>query len=302
MNQLSAKQIIMIKTMQNFDERNLPKQVVQYKEILDILTLLQDYLVKSKVKIPSHLVHIDTLITKIIFHSNTIFHLLNGIDLEVTPLNFKTKILDIPSLCVLLRAQLENYLIFDFIYCQPQNKEETMFRYNNWLYAGYISRKDIPAYSEPAKKMKDSDLVEIERLKQLIQNSKYFLTLTDKQQKNLIKNGNDRLSKSWVNIMLASGFGPRIPDTLYKFISSYAHSSSGSIFNISELKAGYTPNHELANLIVSFSKIIISKFIVRFKDQIKTVEIKYNMLNQDQILTIEFYSAMLDKGSKYKIF
>ena len=172
------------------------------------------YLVKSGVKVPNHIAHIDTLTTKIIFHSNTIYYLLGGIDLEIKQLNYKTKILDIPSLCVLFRAQLENYLIFDFIYCQTKNQDETLFRYNNWLYAGYLSRKDVPTQSENAKKTKASDLIEIERLKQLLENSKYFKNLSDKQQKNLIKNGHDRLYNSWVKIMLAAGFGPRIPGTL----------------------------------------------------------------------------------------
>lgn len=302
MRHLSSKEKILIEASLDFNERNLPKQVEHYKEILDTLIILQDYLVKSGVKVPNHIAHLDTITTKFIFHSNTIHCLLQGISLEIKQLNFKTKILDIPSLCVLLRAQLENYLIFDFIYCQSKNQEETLFRYNNWLYAGYISRKDIPAQTENAKKTKASDLIEIERLKQLIQSSKYFKTLTEKQQKDLIKKGDDRLFNSWVKIMLSAGFGPRIPGNLYKFISSYAHTSSGSIFNISELKAGYIPNHGLANLIVSLSKIILSKYIVRFKEQIKTVEIKYNMLNNDLVTTIEFYSSMLDKGSKYNLF
>lgn len=298
MRQISVKDKILIEAFLDFNKRNLPKQVKDYKDILDTLILLQDFLVKSGAKVPNHIVHIDTLISKIIFHSNTIYYLLNGIELEIKPSNFKTKIIDIPSLFVLLRSQLENFLIFDFIYCQSQNEDEKIFRYNNWLYCGYLSRQTVPAETEQTKKMKELDLKEIERLKGLLQNSIYFKSFTLDQQKRLINNGNDRLFHGWVKIMIAAGFGQRTSGSFYKLISSYAHTSSISIFNFAELKAGYSENNDLANLIVSLSKVILSKFVVKFKQQVKTVELKYNMLNQDLITMIEFYSSMLENKSR----
>ena len=165
MGPMKSKERILIEAFVDFNQRNLPKQVNDYKEILDVLILLQDHLVKSGVKVPNHIAHIDTLISKVIFHSNTIYHLLKGIDLEIKPEKVKIKIIDIPSLYILLRSQLENFLIFDFIYCQTKSMDETLFRYNNWIYAGYLARRDVPAESEAAKEMKKSDENEIERLK-----------------------------------------------------------------------------------------------------------------------------------------
>jgi hypothetical protein len=301
MRPMTSKERILIEAFLDFNKRDLRKQVKDYKEFLDVLILLQDHLVKSGIKVPNHIAHIDTLISKIIFHSNTIYHLLNGIDLEIKPEKVKTKILDIPSLYVLLRSQLENFLIFDFIYCQSKSEEETIFRYNNWLYAGYLTRRDIPAESESAKKMKESDLKEIERLKIELQNSKFFKTLSRDQQKTLINKGNDRVFHSWLTIMLAAGFGERTSGSLYKLITAYAHTTSVSIFNFTELKAGYSENNDMANLIVSLSKVILSKFIVRFKQKVKVVEFKYNMLNPDLIATIEFYSSMLEKKSRFTV-
>lgn len=298
---MTSREKIFVEAFVDFNKRNLPKQVNDYKELLDVLILLQDYLVKSGFKVPNHIAHIDTLISKIIFHSNTIYHLLNGIDLEIKPEKVKTKILDMPSLYVLLRSQLENFLIFDFIYIQAKSEEETIFRYNNWLYAGYLSRRDIPAESENAKKMKESDLKEIERLKIEIQNSKFFKSFSKDQQKTLINKGNDRVFHSWLTIMIAAGFGERTSKSFYKLISAYAHSSSVSIFNFTELKAGYTENNDMANLIVSLSKVILSKFIRGFKQKVKVVEFRYNMLNPDLIATIEFYASMLEKKSRFTI-
>lgn len=298
MRDLTAKEKILIEAYFDFSERNLPKQIEVFKEILDTLIILQEHLAKSGVKVPNHIAHIDTLLTKFIFHSNTIYHLLNGLDLEIKDLKVKAKIIDIPSLYVLLRALLENFLIMDFIYCQTCSQEETLFRYNNWLYFGYLNRQSVPATMETTIKTKETDYKEIQRLKLLIQNSKFFTCLSPRLQKRVIDQGDDRLGRSWGQIMLASGFQKQIMSSFYKFVSSYAHTSSGSIFNISKLKAGYSPDHHLANWIVSFSKVILAKFIIRFKEQIKTVDIKYNMLNDHKRTLIEFYSKMLDNKSR----
>jgi hypothetical protein len=294
MRRLTKKEIMMLESSLDFNQRNLPKQVSELREFIDTLVFLQDYLVKSKVKIPTFQFHIDTLISKALFHSNTIYHLLNGIEMEFKSLNFKTMILDIPSLYVLLRTLLENFLIFDFIYCQPSTRTESEFRYNNWMYCGYLSRKDTHAESETAKKMKALDLKEIERLRELIKESKYFQAFTPRQQTKLINRGDEKLLNTWVDIMAKSGFNPRISETFYKIISAYAHTSGVSIFNFSELKAGYHQNNDQANLIASLSKMIIAKYIIKFKGQVKTVEIKYNTLSIDLINKIEFNAKILN--------
>ena len=285
----------MIESSLDFNQRNLPKQVSELKEYLDTLVVLQEYLAKSKVMIPEFKFHIDTLITKFAFHSNTIYHLLNGIDMTFKSLNFSTKILDIPSLYILLRAQLENFLIFDFIYCQPITTDESEFRYNNWKLSGYISRRDIPTEGEKAKKTKESDLKEIKRLQEQIKISKFFQAFTQKQQSKILNDGDERLGNGWIKIMKDSGLSPRISNSLYKIVSAYAHSSGVSIFNITELKAGYHPNNDQANLIASISKMIICRLITRFKSQIKTVEIKYNTLPYDLTSRIEFYNTILTR-------
>lgn len=285
----------MIEASLDFSRRDLPKQVVELKEYIDTLVLLQEYLVKSGVKIPVYKFHIDTLITKYTFHANTIYHLLNGVDMTFKNLNFSKKILDIPSLYILLRAQLENYLIFDFIYCQPATTEESEFRYNNWKLSGYLSRKDTPTVTELAKKTKESDLKEIAKLQKLIRDSNFFNVYKPKQQSKILKTGDERLGNGWVKIMTNSGWSPRISESLYKIISAYAHSSGVSIFNITELKAGYHPNNDQANLVASISKMITCKFIIRFKNLIKTVEIKYNTLPSDLLSRIEFYDTILSR-------
>jgi len=79
-------------------------------------------------------------------------------------------------------------------------------------------------------------------------------------------------------------------------------SPSVSIFNSTELKAGYSENNDMANLIVSLSKVILSKFIVRFKQKVEVVEFKYNMLNPGLTASIEFYSSMLvEKKSRFTV-
>lgn len=295
MRNITRKEAMMIEASLDFKKRNLPQQVSELKEYIDTLVLLQEYLAKSKVKIPEFKFHIDTLITKYAFHSNTIYHLLNGVEMTFKQLNFSTKILDIPSLYILLRAQLENFLIFDFIYCQPTTNEESEFRYNNWKLSGYLTRKNTPTVTELAKRTKESDLKEIERLQKQIKESKFFLVYSAKQQSKILNTGDEKLGKGWVKIMTDSGLSPRISESLYKIISAYAHSSGVSIFNITELKAGYHPNNDQANLIASISKMITCKFIIRFKNLIKTVEIRYNTLPIDIISRIEFYDTILTR-------
>ena len=108
------KTIRTIEFLNNYQQKDIEKNVKEYKEFLNALVEIQQFIADSKVKFPNWKLAIDTMITKSLLHCNSFVNLISGIDLDLEHFKDKNhKIIDIPSAYVLLRAQLENFLMID---------------------------------------------------------------------------------------------------------------------------------------------------------------------------------------------
>ena len=289
-----------LETVKKFQEKDLASCLADFKSLLTVLLVLQDYLVKSKIRLAPHKVYIDTFITKFALHSNTIMHNLNGVDLKCEEIGLDAKIFDLPSLHVLVRAQLETLLMAEFIYFLPANEQELEFRYQNWIYAGLLRRQDIynvggPTLSPPYKNIADSDKKNMEQLRQYLRESPFFKRYSNKQQKEIIKNGHERLFNSWDDLMVQAGFNRQITHSLYKLVSSSAHSTGLSLILLKDAKLGFHERSINANLFLNISTMLLAVFITELKKSITAVEIKYNTLSVDVTDRIDIYTTMLLK-------
>lgn len=291
-NKLQQVLRFLSKYLSNDIEANLK----DYESIIDTLITLQEYWVQSKIETPLWKVSLDPLTTKAILHASSIKTLLSGTEIPNPNDKKNLKIIDIPSLYVLIRAQLENLLIIDYIYRNPKNEQESKFRHDCWMYSGLLARKGKTPTSESLKKQQEKDAERIEELKEKISSSNFFhkqFAKSDKR-KYFLKFGHARLGKSWATLAKESNLNELIFTNLYPILSNHAHSEALGAINLQEKKLGYHKNHEEGFLLLFLSQIILSLVIKSFIKEFKILEIKYNVINSDIRMLIE-QSASLGK-------
>lgn len=279
----------------SFDTNDLEKNLIEFRDFLDALIRIQQSVVDAKGNYPRWKVYSDSLITKIILHGNAIDSLSTGTQLKSKRLRKEIRILNIPSILVMLRALLESFLMFDFIYIQPNTDKEKEFRVDNWIFEDYVQSQKIPTVLEASNTKKTKNLQYISEYQQKIEGSIYFQDFTEKQKKTLLKNGSSKLFNHWWVLITLSKIHPNIYNFVYKISSNYAHSGAHSIFNISKLGFKYKKEHELGCMILAVSKMLISETVLRYKTLFKAAEICYNMIEIGLQQKITFYSDMNKK-------
>jgi hypothetical protein len=299
MIKITQKDIDAIEASFQYHSQNIEEGLSEQLKFIDILLLLQTELIQSKIEIPEYKNRISSLASKTMLNCNSIINLLKGQTIDSEYLHKKFELIDIPSLYTLLRAQIENFLMFDFIYCQPKSEEEIIFRYYNWIYSGLLSRNDFFPSTDNAKRKKKEDENDIVKFRKIITESKYFNEFTPNQKRRLLEPGDPRLFLSWNDLFDRAKIHKDHSRKTYRLISAHAHTTGLSIINLDSTQFRYSKTHASGHLVMFMSKLFLCKFIIRFKERFKVTEIAYNTLPIKSLNKIEFYSKVLN--TKYTI-
>jgi Family of unknown function (DUF5677) len=135
------------------------------------------------------------------------------------------------SVIVLLRASIENYSMFYYIYRDPNEIEEKEFRFWSWYREGLINRQRLSINHLEAKQRTEKK--SIDDLTQKLIKKPYFLRLTPKQQKRYTKDGKWYFVPKKKLLHLA-GFSELLAKNFYNYFSTYTHPSSASHFQTSQ--------------------------------------------------------------------
>ena len=172
-----------------------------YEEMLDSFISVQQSLADAKVKVNSKWKDSETLVNKLIFHLIALKGLYTGTDIEIKGKNIKGKCRDISSIYVLLRATLENLMIYNHIYISSKDEEEISFKHDIWMMSSLIGRQRIKPVSKSSKEIHFKEKEQIELIKSRVMENKYFQKLTVKQQIEILKKGDTRIFKTWVMLL-----------------------------------------------------------------------------------------------------
>lgn len=271
----------------NFDNIDLEKETTITTRIVEALIAIQQAVVDAKPKIADWKFFIDTLTSKFILHTSSIAVLAKGTKLELEFQNRKISLIDTPML-VILRAQLECFLMFNFIYYLPNTDQEKEFRYWVWKYDNLLMRLNIPIRAKEIKKQQEEDRIEMEQLKEKILASPYFMKYSKDQRKIIIKRGDSKLFNSWDKLILTSGLNSLFTG-LYPILSSFAHTGAHSLMNLKDQKLGYTKYHNAGYIYLFLSRLLLATYIMRFKELFTASEIKFNLLPIETKTEIELY-------------
>ncbi len=282
--------------LDNYNRQNIEENVVHYREILGVLVEIHDFIHSSKINLEPWQSSLGTMLNKSFLNGYSITTLVRGQNLEIDYLE-KNKInrhvIDIPSVYVLLRTLLENFLMIDFIFFQPKKVELGRFRYLCWEYSSLISASRYSTKDKPliAKLIKKNTPILDEMWTEIIK-SPYF---DKKNTPKLKKYGDSRLGNRWDDLIKLSKLNPLLFDNLYSLLSKHAHSESAGIFQLKNSKLGYHKNHKDGQIPLLLSKSLTCLLILRLKQYIRIADIKFNTFSSSLRADIEIYGQFIDQ-------
>jgi hypothetical protein len=169
------------------------------------------------------------LLKQFFTHFVSIKNLSNGI--EIILKGRPNEISALPSIAVLVRACLENYSMFYYIYRHSNSSDEKEFKFWSWYREGLISRQRLKINHLKEKQVDEIKLVEDITIK--MKENPFYKKLTDNQQKQYLKYGKWYFEAKH-ELLCLSGFSESLAFNCYNYFSSYTHPSSGSHLQTSQ--------------------------------------------------------------------
>lgn len=158
------------------------------------------------------------LFVKFFQHVSTVYYLFKGTIIH----ELQAKYFDFTSINILTRAALETYIIFHYIFIDPKDEEEKLFRYHCWRISSEFQLRRLVAITTVAKDIIPQQDKEIEELKTKIKSNKYFNSLTNKQKRRLIENG-DWQKPGWKELASMSGLSDVLSKHYYSYLCGHVH-------------------------------------------------------------------------------
>jgi hypothetical protein len=174
---------------------------------------------------------------------------------------------DYSSVIVLLRAALETYLTYYYIYSDSSGEDDYTFRFHNWLIDGLNFRQSIDvSFSEELQQQKQKEGIELLESIKVIENTDAFRRLSEKQ-KRLATKKRQWIRPGWAEVITKTGIGEYWARTFYALFSAYAHTSSQSIMQFKEATVkneGKQLNSSFASLIFIVTAMFIESYVEDF--------------------------------------
>jgi len=245
--------------------------LIQLVEVnLSVLIQLIDSLHKDEICFDEFDIWMEPLLIKFCFHSATLIEIIKGVNLPNG--NRPIAIFDEPSLIAISRIILENYLTWNYLYINPKDKEQSVFRNAIWQYSALLQRSDFKATIEYAKNKRQFEIGQIKRLREIIENSTYWYSYTDKQKQQILKGKKPRLFFSWQDLIANSELNKDLLEDVYSYKSSYAHSEFLSVMQIKQGGFEFNKESRKSKHHIEIHLALISKIILDLESMFPTIQ------------------------------
>lgn len=181
--------------------------------------------------------------------------------------------LDHGSIAVLGRSAYETYVLFNFIFLEPDPGTRE-FRHQVWRLSGLMSRtklnrpKALPP--ERLEQIKEEEQ-ELLRLKEVVTSSTYFSGLGENTQRNVRKGEGVRLGAALIDLAVNAGLPRKYASDMYTHFCNYSHAGAISAFQISEtLNNGTSLIMVRAN--VAFCCVLLTRIILAYTEFFEVVD------------------------------
>jgi len=165
--------------------------------------------------------------------------------------------IDHASVKVLMRAALETYLVFYFVF-RVDELEVSHFRHMTWKLGGLLDRQRLHPITEAARSTQAMELDQITQLRKEIESHLIFGTLT-KRERDKILGGEWRTGKAWHNLAVHAGFHPHYFSNIYNYLCGFSHSSYASALQVGQAKE-IEKQRELSESMFSVACMVAAHF------------------------------------------
>lgn len=226
--------------------------------------------------------HGQLLVIKAYCHLKSIA-VLAGSSAEQNPAN--TSFIDHGSIAVVARAAYETYVLFNFIFLE-EDPELRQFRHQVWRLSGLMSRMKLsrPQGLPPERiEQIECESAEINRLRPIIEGSRFFGMLSSHAQKNVRQGDGVRLGQALIDLAESAGLPRKYVADMYNHFCNYSHAGAISAFQLSDtLKDG--TSLIMARVTVAFCCILLTQMILayaKFFDEVNAA-----VMTDDELLEL----------------
>ena len=295
---MNQKEFTLFQIYNQNKTKDFDARLNDYSDFITTLIEFTDNLHTAKVKTEYWKQYLEIQLVKFSLHSSSLLYLMKGTPLKIDKSGKTITYHDISTIYLLVRAQIENYLMFYYLNIQPETFEQGEFRYLLYELSGLSHRQQFNVGTEDQRLQKENEKNEIEVLIDKIRQNKYFLNLPKQEQIRLLKSRPSR-TMGWEKLIESSQLNTEFFLGVWKLYSNYSHSEMiGSI----QMKAYIKEPAELRRVLFSTLQHTNMLTCVAIKDLVKlfkTSEIVFNTLPIDLKTKIEFwYQIALGQNEK----
>lgn len=281
--------------MEQYNRHDIKEQLEEYHKLVDTLIYLNETLREEEVIIQYWEKYSETLLLKFALHGLTVYDILQGHTLKSRyyekELSGKS-IIDAASAKVVLRSQLETFLMYHYIYVNPESDDEKQLRYHAWIYSSILSRQNFPFQSEYARQQREKDQKAMEDAKKEMQGLSSFQRLSEKQKKGLLDVGTGKLFNNWSTILKETGFSEKHAlSVMYYHWSIYAHAEGLSAVQLTG--SAFTVKKQGLDMLLDLqsSKFMICLMITALAQKYTVIQKRLTNLPDALRFDIQFYTA-----------
>ena len=278
-------------------QKNTMALIQDYHKYIDVLMSLQESLAESKIQIPRYKLSLEPLLFKYTISAKTYLNLLDGTKIITKLTQKKLSIVDVPTLYLLTRALIENYLIFFYLYIQEKDNE-SIIEYRNYIYemSTLCFRQASPYMNEDEqnnKKMKEKEYIAF--LEKKIKENPEFQKLADEKQKEVFNSPLDRKPaklKSWKKLFEESKLNDGDLYSVWRVFSNYSHSEFLSIMQLHNSKGNPEKTNFFIYQTLQIQLQILAHFITEFSELFLCTQERFQIEDEQTKAEIFMWNKM----------
>jgi hypothetical protein len=164
---------------------------------------------------------------------------------------------DHASVKVVARAAFETYLVFFYLYGDP-DRSLSAFRHKTWRLGGLVDRQQFHASMEEHHAIQAREQQELEALRAEIAASPHFLGYSERQCRRLME-GDWRTGTSWADLGVTAGFHEGYFRNVYGYLCGYSHSSYLSALQVRQAQT-IEDQQDLTQAILGIGVVLMAHF------------------------------------------
>jgi hypothetical protein len=259
----------------------------ELNQVIFTLTYLVDLVHSLEIQSLYWMKPTESLLVKLAFHSSSINHLATNIPILRGVNGNTVSWVDISSLYVLARAQMECYLTFYDLIISPKSHEEGEFKFLLYKYSGIANRQGYYASTLENIAKKEEESQYLLSLKNQISTHPYYNSLSNDLQRQIKSRFPPARLQRWSELIKSSHLKDNYFLTTWKLYSNHAHSEYiGSIQLIDYFKNINETNRTVFNtleLTTMITSITIIELLNLYPQLISNYENEVNLESKSYI-------------------